>query len=177
MISKDKLKHWVWLHWGYIFYVAVFLFYSICLYQCGRRSVRKPENNKEIKRDTITSVITDNKPVVTSLKPLYFYKVVRKKDARTAKDTIYKDSISLVHDTLSIPITQQLYTGSNYKAYVSGYHQSLDSINVVSRTVTNTITKYRNRSRWNIGVSAGYGINHSGLTPFIGIGVTWNIFK
>ena len=79
------------------------------------------------------------------------------------------------NDTVTIPISQKKYQGTNYTAYVSGFHQSLDSISVTEKIINNTIIK--KRSRWNVGVMAGYGITYKGLTPFVGVGVVYNLFK
>lgn len=177
MISKDKLKQWVSLHWAYIFYVAVFLFYSICLYQCGRRHAAKSDNDV-IKTTTKIVPSTDKLPKVISTKPLYLYRYITKKQSSSntlkPKNEVFGKTEQAL-DTIPIPITQQKYEGTNYTAYVSGFHQQLDSIEVRGRVITNTIVK--KRSRWNVGISAGYGINKNGLTPFIGIGVTYNLFR
>jgi hypothetical protein len=177
MISKDKLKHWVLLHWGYIFYVAVFLFYSICLYQCGRRHAARLTN--EVSKTTTQIVSsTDKLPKVISTKPLYLYRYIRPKQSSSntlkLKNEVFGKTEQPL-DTVPIPITQQKYEGTNYTAYVSGFHQQLDSIEVRERVITNTIVK--KRSRWNIGISAGYACTPKGLSPYIGVGVTWNIFR
>lgn len=31
--------------------------------------------------------------------------------------------------------------------------------------------------RWNFGVTAGYGISKTGLTPYVGIGITYTLFR
>lgn len=177
MISKVEIKKWISLHYGYIFYVAVFLFYSVCLYQCGRRHVARLTN--EVSK-TATQIVpsTDKLPKVISTKPLYLYRYITKK--QSSSNTLKLKNEVLVKteqplDTVPIPITQQKYEGTNYTAYVSGFHQQLDSIEVRERVITNTIVK--KRSRWNVGISAGYGITPKGLSPYIGVGVTWNIFR
>lgn len=74
-----------------------------------------------------------------------------------------------------IPITQKVYKDSDYTAYVSGYHSSLDSISV--RHKVTTITIKQKARRWNVGVSAGYGMTPKGFQPYVGIGVTFNLLK
>ena len=85
-------------------------------------------------------------------------------------DTIYKiDSVEV-----SVPISQKTYSDSTYKAVISGFHISLDSIIVRNREITKTITETRYKpTRWGLGVSAGYDpINNSvGIT----LGVQYNI--
>ena len=168
----EQFKKWISLHWGYIFYVAIFLFYSIAVYQCGKRNASQVEDG-EVKTTTKIVPSTDKLPKVISTKPLYLFSYITKH--KVSRDTITPRDTVTRYDTIPIPITQKTYKGTNYTAYVSGFHQSLDSIEVRERVITNTIVK--KRSRWNVGISAGYGINKNGLTPFIGIGVTYNLFK
>ena len=68
-------------------------------------------------------------------------------------DTIYKtDSVKV-----EVPITQKTYSDSTYKAVISGFHVSLDSMFVKNKTITKTITETRYKpTKWGLGVSAGY---------------------
>lgn len=86
-------------------------------------------------------------------------------------------------DSLELEITQKVYSDSTYTAYVSGYEASLDSIVVRQKEVTHTIletktipkTKYR---RWNVGLIGGYGygLKNKSFEPFVGLGLTLNLF-
>ena len=177
MINKVEIKKWISLHYGYIFYVAVFLFYSICLYQCGRRHAARLTN--EVSKTT-TQIVpsTDKLPKVISTKPLYLYRYIRPKQSSSNTLKLKNEVFGKTEqppDTVQIPISQNVYQGINYTAYVSGFHQSLDSIEVRERVITNTIIK--KRSRWNVGISAGYACTPKGLTPFIGVGITYNLFR
>ena len=87
-------------------------------------------------------------------------------------------------DSLELEITQKVYSDSTYTAYVSGYRPSLDSIFVRQKVITNTIheketIEVKKFRRWNLGLIGGYGYGFQSKTfePFIGVGVTWNIFK
>lgn len=83
-------------------------------------------------------------------------------------------------DTLwaELPREQKVYQDSTYLAYVSGYQPQLDSIDVFRKTttitVTNTIKEYTN-PRWSIGVQAGYGASKDGLSPYVGVGIQYNL--
>lgn len=77
--------------------------------------------------------------------------------------------------TLQLPITQNVYEGEDYKAYVSGVYPSLDSMFVYPRHEMVTIKKPP--KRWHIGVSAGYGCGRNGFQPYVGIGITYSIFS
>lgn len=81
-----------------------------------------------------------------------------------------------VRDTVYLPITQKVYRDSLYTAYVSGYRAKLDSIEVYGRTNTITIRERSRRNRWGLGVQAGYGVAGNRAGPYVGIGVSYNLF-
>ena len=74
----------------------------------------------------------------------------------------------------------------SYTAYVSGVAPQLDSISVFNkieyrdREITNNIDciiKVPSNKRWGIGISAGYGFSRDGPSPYIGIGISYNVFR
>lgn len=79
-----------------------------------------------------------------------------------------------IHDLIYIPvpISQKEYQTENYRAWVSGYKPSLDSIWVYPEKI---IIREKPR-RWDIGVIAGYGIGRNGLSPYVGIGGYWRVW-
>lgn len=106
-----------------------------------------------------------------------------------AKDSVvvrYVTEYVRVTDTIidsikvQIPITQKVYEDSTYKAYVSGYKPSLDSIFVYPKTEVQTITnKVNDRSRWSVSVHAGYGLTltkQPTFSPYVGIGLSYNLY-
>ena len=107
---------------------------------------------------------------------------ISEKDGKISSDSAeVSDALTIVGDSVEIPITQKVYEDSLYTAYVSGYHQSLDSITIRERTVMKTITNYTTETefrRWNIGLTAGYGygVRNRNLDFFIGVGLTYNLF-
>lgn len=97
------------------------------------------------------------------------------------------DSVSSDSTTITMPVVQKTYTDdSTYTAYVSGlrYNQwpKLDSIIVRQREITNTITKtitlQKRRSRFSVGIQAGYGygFQYRGFEPYVGVGVSYSLF-
>ena len=88
------------------------------------------------------------------------------------------DSVSV-----KIPITQKIYEDSLYRAYVSGYRPSLDSLIFFPRhditTVTSGYAYPRSRQkRWGIGIHVGYGMTMSNtpqFSPYVGIGISYNL--
>lgn len=105
------------------------------------------------------------------------YEVVKLPAVRdTITDSlIYKDT--LIHDSVNVvvPITQKKYEDSTYTAYVSGYNPRLDSISIYRKTIYQTITE--KPSRWGVGITGGYGYGKGGLTPFVGVGIYYNLFN
>lgn len=115
----------------------------------------------EYKRDTITRV----KPVYIASAPIVRYDTLR------------------LHDTIAVPvpIERRVYADSNYRAVVSGWHPSLDSISVYPATKIVTIERERvekERSRWGLGIQAGAGLSVNGVAvPYVGVGVQYNLFS
>ena len=77
--------------------------------------------------------------------------------------------------TLQLPITQNVYEGEDYKAYVSGMYPSLDSLFVYPRREIVTIKKPP--KRWHIGPTVGFGYTPHGFEPFIGVSLTFSIIE
>lgn len=135
-----------------------------------------PKNNAILTSDTVIVYKTIAAPqaadsirtgvVVRSL-PIYY----------AVHDTSVIADTAIIRDTVSVkvPISRKTYIGEDYRAVVSGYEASLDTIQVKTKTITNTI--YQEPSRWALGVSAGYGMTAKGLQPYVGIGVTYNILQ
>lgn len=91
-------------------------------------------------------------------------------DTITCIDSAHYDSTAVI-----IPITQVEYKDSLYRAWVSGFHPQLDSIKISKITTVRTVIK--DRRRLGVGILGGYGLGKSGLTPFVGVGVYYRIFK
>ncbi len=87
-------------------------------------------------------------------------------------DTVVRtDSVEVV-----VPIVSKCYEGADYRAWVSGYEPSLDSIDVFRRTETVTVTNTirQPKKRFGLGVQVGVGFNGK-ITPYVGVGLTYNI--
>jgi hypothetical protein len=142
-------------------------------------------------RDTITDTttivvydtITYRKPVaVDSVVVRYKTVHVELKEDNFPKLDDKEDNFPIKNDstTVELPITQKTYKDSTYTAWVSGYDPSLDSIQVYPKTeyktITNTI-KMQDTKRWGIGIQGGVGYGKGGFTPYIGIGIQYNIIR
>lgn len=82
------------------------------------------------------------------------------------------------YDTL---IRQEItYKDSTYTAVVGGIEPYLKSIEIYPKTIyvnNNTTTTIKVRSRFGLGVQAGYGYGRNGLQPYVGIGVQYNFIQ
>lgn len=114
-------------------------------------------------RDTIkvTEAISVTKRVVDSIP----YPVT---DTLRMRDTLYvfleREQIRW-EDSLSV-------------VYASGVMPQVDS--VIHHTENLIITKeipVIQKTRWGLGVHAGYGASKDGLTPYIGVGISYNILS
>ena len=163
MEQKNTGTRWRVVLLLFVLTIIVFAFFT------GKRYA---ESNQHVLTDTIIVVKIDT---IKIDKPVYI--------TEKAIDTLFlviNDTIR-INDTLyhTLPITQRMYEkDSLYKAWVSGYRPQLDSLLVFPKTITKTVTNTinQNSSKFGIGVTAGYGVSKTGLSPFVGVGVYYRIF-
>lgn len=137
-------------------------------YAVGGRSCRP---DVEMRTDTLVVVDT-----VTIREPEYVERTVVRTELVAVHDTVR------LRDTLfvEVPVESRHYSDSLYDAWVSGCMASLDSIRVypVTRYVTTERTvKAPERKRWCIGVQAGYGVGKGGPTPYVGVGISYDLIR
>lgn len=97
---------------------------------------------------------------------------------------IYEKVPMVVHDVdtlritdtvfVAIPMHNYRFQDELYDIEATGYNVGLKRVTVYPRTEYRTTT-IKDRSRWGLGVQAGYGVSKDGLSPYIGIGVSYNI--
>jgi len=99
-------------------------------------------------------------------------------------DTAWLPSAENPDDSLQvqIPIDHKHAEYSDADIWYHGYNADIDSCRVFPKTVyINTPyevrIKEKVKTRWGIGVQAGYGVSKSGLSPYIGVGVSYNLFS
>ena len=128
--------------------------------------------DKEVITITDTLVLTDT---IVKMQPKP-YKV-------TIIDTIYipQQPQQPQQPQIDTLIQQEvIYKDSTYMAVVGGIEPYLKSIEIYPKTIyvnNNTTTTIKVRSRFGLGVQAGYGLSRNGLQPYIGIGVQYNLIQ
>lgn len=135
----------------------------------GRRSV-KPEIVEIHRKDTVVVRDTVRETVL-----------VPKVRYLTRVDTVL---LPVPGDTVEVPvlvpISRKVYEGEDYRAVVSGFRASLDTLDIFrkTQTVTNTVVQRvevpGKPKRWGIGVSAGYALTPQGVKPCIGAGISYS---
>lgn len=135
----------------------------------GRRSV-KPEIVEIHRTDTVVVRDTVRETVL-----------VPKVRYVTRVDTVLlKVPGDTVEVPVLVPISRNVYEGEDYRAVVSGFRASLDTLDIFrkTQTVTNTVVQRvevpGKPKRWGIGVSAGYALTPQGVKPYIGAGISYS---
>lgn len=85
-----------------------------------------------------------------------------------AGDTVYREVV--------VPVERKEYRTDDYFAVVEGFRPELISMEVYRQNnyITETI-KTTKKPRFGIGVQAGYGYSNNKVSPYIGIGIQYNI--
>lgn len=135
----------------------------------GRRSV-KPEIVELHRTDTLLLRDTVRETVL-----------VPKVRYLTRVDTVLlKVPGDTVEVPVMVPISRNVYEGEDYRAVVSGFRVSIDTIDTFRKTqiLTNTFIQRGEvpgkPKRWGIGVSAGYALTPQGVKPYIGAGISYS---
>lgn len=135
---------------------------------------QKQEECAEAKYDTIRTTLVDT---IKFFQPIPKDSIVTRyvTEKLQVVDTtriVVKDSVEVI-----IPITQKVYQDSSYTAFISGYKPSLDSIFINQPKEVITITKYSKPKKFSLSVQAGYGASKEGLSPYVGVGLSYNLIS
>lgn len=120
-------------------------------------------------RDTITQI----KPISVRFRAIDTIRVAIR-DTIRERDTLY---IEMLRE-------QVVWRDSLADVYASGIMPAIDSVRhyrtAEIRTITLPPAEVTRRTRWGIGVQAGYGVTLSSgqikAAPYIGVGVSYNLF-
>ena len=73
---------------------------------------------------------------------------------------------------------QVVWEDSLARVYASGINPQVDSVfHYRTEKVINHIVPVKVQSRWGLGVQGGVGFGKDGLTPYVGVGVSYNILS
>lgn len=134
----------------------------------GRLSVtRRPHTPPEVQRDTL--YIRDT---ITAKEPVYF--------VRSELDTVWIQALDTLRDTVlvALPREQVEWRDTLATVWASGVAVEVDSVRHYTATRVVTVREVEKvKARWALGVQAGYGAGKDGLSPFVGVGVTWAVLS
>lgn len=136
--------------------------------ECGQK---EPIINVVEKVDTL--FICDTIKVT---EPLYVKERIVDSVLVAVTDTIVRNDTTFI----TLPRQERKYQSPQFQAWVSGYDPKLDSIKLYQ--TTKTITKeipviQKQKPRFSLGITGGYGAGKDGLTPFVGVGLTYNLLS
>ena len=91
------------------------------------------------------------------------------------------DSVK-IHDTTYVYLEREKVTwrDSLCEVYASGIMASVDSVRHFQEYKCITIetqVPVKVKSHWGLGINAGYGVGKGGLTPYVGVGISYNLLS
>ena len=132
---------------------------------------KMPVEQPEIKVDSL--IVRDT---IMQYKPIFVDKIKVDSVLIPVKDTIViRDSVYIYMDREKIT-----WRDSLCEVYASGIMPQVDSVRHFREYQYVTIETQvpgKVKRHWGLGVNAGYGVGQGGLTPYIGIGVSYNILS
>ena len=119
---------------GVVVGIGVVLIFNFKTGLLSRQGKVQSDTTTTIHYDTIRTIpeFVSSKQVGVSVYPIKQVPILL-----ATSDTV--KTPYFIHDTLMIPIEQKYYAGESYKAWVSGYKPSLDSMTIFQPTTTITI--------------------------------------
>ena len=165
------MKGWQYILTGVGIAVAVLIGFLI-----GQKHPQKSPV-EPIKEKVDTLLIFDT---ITLTKPVFVEKIQLDSVYMPVTDTLWK------HDTLYVYLEREQiqWQDSLCRVYASGINPQVDSVtHFVQETIVNReiSVPVKVKSRWGLGVQVGYGAGVNGkqvyLTPYVGVGISYNILS
>lgn len=150
-----------------LFHSVIIIFVLLATFFLGRHTVKvEPIEIERVVYDTIIhSEVRVDTMWRTRVEKVYLTEVRR--DTVTVRDTVL----------VEVPIYTYIAQDSLYRVEAEGFNVHFKRIDVYPRTVYRTQEKVvKTSDKWGLGVQIGYGASEQGLSPYIGIGVSYNIF-
>ena len=150
---------------------VILLMFSIGILMEQKHRQKTPVEPTEIKVDTL--VVRDT---IMQYKPIFVDKIKVDSVLIPIKDTIViRDSVYIYMDREKIT-----WRDSLCEVYASGIMASVDSVRHFQEYKYITIetqVPVKVKSHWGLGVNAGYGVGKGGFTPYIGVGISYNLLS
>ena len=160
------------LSWLFIDAIVFVIGFLVC-YKCVKEPLFK-----EVKTVSDTNVVTyydtsffagpKLSELIVNTKPL---------------DTLWlQGETKVIHDSVffALPREEVEYRDSSFRAVVSGFMPRLEEMEIYKKeryiTIETTKTIVENPSPWALSVSAGYGLSTAGFVPYIGVGISYNLY-
>ena len=165
------MKGWQYILTGVGIAVAVLIGFLI-----GQKHPQKSPV-EPIKEKVDTMFIFDT---ITLTKPVFVEKIQLDSVYMPVTDTLWK------HDTLYVYLEREQiqWQDSLCRVYASGINPQVDSVtHFVQETIVNReiSVPVKVKSRWGLGIQVGYGAGINGkqvyLTPYVGVGISYNILS
>lgn len=165
------MKGWQYILTGVGIAVAVLIGFLI-----GQKHPQKSPV-EPIKEKVDTLLIFDT---ITLTKPVFVEKIQLDSVYMPVTDTLWK------HDTLYVYLEREQiqWQDSLCRVYASGINPQVDSVtHFVQETIVNReiSVPVKVKSRWGLGIQVGYGAGVNGkqvyLTPYVGVGISYNILS
>ena len=165
------MKGWQYILTGVGIAVAVLIGFLI-----GQKHPQKSPV-EPIKEKVDTLLIFDT---ITLTKPIFVEKIQLDSVYMPVTDTLWK------HDTLFVYLEREQiqWQDSLCRVYASGINPQVDSVtHFVQETIVNKeiSVPVKVKSRWGLGINVGYGAGVNGkqvyLTPYVGVGISYNILS
>ena len=165
------MKGWQYILTGVGIAVAVLIGFLI-----GHKHPRKSPV-EPIKEKVDTLLIFDT---ITLSKPVFVEKIKLDSVLIPVTDTLW------LHDTLYVYLEREQiqWQDSLCRVYASGVNPQVDSVtHFVRETIVNReiSVPVKVKSRWGLGIQVGYGAGINGkqvyLTPYVGVGISYNILS
>ena len=165
------MKGWQYILTGVGIAVAVLIGFLI-----GQKHPQKLPV-EPIKEKVDTLLIFDT---ITLTKPVFVEKIQLDSVYMPVTDTLWK------HDTLYVYLEREQiqWQDSLCRVYASGINPQVDSVtHFLQETIINReiSVPVKVKSRWGLGIQVGYGAGVNGkqvyLTPYVGVGISYNILS
>ena len=119
---------------------------------------------------------------------LYIHDTIKVTEAVSVEKTVVRTDTVVVPVDRIIKETDTVYVlmereqirweDSLSVIYASGILPHIDSVfHYRTQMIITKEIPVKVRSRWGIGVQAGYGVSRDGLSPYIGVGVSYNLLS